>query len=224
MKKLLIVAVIVAVAMVSCKGTKSVKSFTEIDSLAYAIGTDYGAHAKRLDSTMNVAIIAEAIQDVINDKVKMTQEEAMNFLNDYFMVRIPAKKKAESEAFLADVEKNNPNVKKTETGILYEITEEGDPNTKAMNDADQVMVNYRGTLANGSEFDKGDSVSFALNRVIPGWSQGMKLVGKGGHIILWIPSDLGYGTRGQGPIPANSALKFEVDLLDIIPAEAEPAK
>jgi FKBP-type peptidyl-prolyl cis-trans isomerase len=225
MKKLLIVAVVCAVAMVSCKGTvKSIKSFTENDSLSYAIGSDYGAHAKRLDSTMNVAIIAEAIRDVLNNKPKMTQEEAYAFLNDYFSVRVPARNKAEAEAFLADVEAKNPNVKKTDTGLLYEIIDEGDMNTKAVNDADQVMVNYKGTLANGNVFDQNDSISFALNRVIPGWSEGMKLVGKGGHIILWVPSELGYGERGQGQIPANSALKFEVDLLDVIPAPAEPAQ
>ncbi|MDR0907473.1 MAG: FKBP-type peptidyl-prolyl cis-trans isomerase [Rikenellaceae bacterium] len=218
MKKLLIIAVVFTVAMVSCQSNKSIKNFTEKDSLSYAIGSDYGAHAKNLDSTMNVAIIAEAIRDVIAGKGQMTQEEAYAFLNEYFSVRVPARNRAEAEAYLADVEAKNPNVKKTDSGLLYEITDEGDMAVRATADADQVKVNYKGTLANGTEFDANDSITFALNRVIPGWSEGMKLVGKGGHIILWVPSQLGYGERAQGTIPANSALKFEVDLLDVIPA------
>jgi FKBP-type peptidyl-prolyl cis-trans isomerase len=222
MKKLLIVAVMFSAALVSCQSNKSIKNFTEKDSLSYAIGTDYGTHAKRLDSTMNVAVIAEAIRDVIANKSQMTQEEAYAFLNDYFMVRVPARNKAEAAAFLADVEAKNPNVKKTESGLLYEILDEGDLNVKAVNDADQVKVNYKGTLPNGTVFDQNDSISFALNRVIKGWTEGMKLVGKGGQIVLWVPAELGYGERAQGQIPANSALKFEVDLLDVIPAE--PAK
>ncbi|MDR0907409.1 MAG: FKBP-type peptidyl-prolyl cis-trans isomerase [Rikenellaceae bacterium] len=218
MKKLLIVAVIFSAALVSCQSNKSIKSFTQIDSVSYAIGTFYGDNTKRLDSTMNVAVIAQAIGDVIANKPQMTQEQANDYLNNYFMVVVPARNKAEAIAYLAEIEAKNPNVKKTESGLLYEIIDEGDMSVRATNDADQVKVNYRGTLKNGTEFDKNDSISFALNRVIPGWTEGMKLVGKGGHIILWVPAELGYGEGARGPIPANAALKFEVDLLDVIPA------
>jgi FKBP-type peptidyl-prolyl cis-trans isomerase len=218
MKKLLIVAVMFSAALVSCQSNKNIKSFTEKDSLSYAIGTDYGMHAKGLDSTMNVAVIAAAIRDAINNKSQMTREQAYDFLNNYFSVVLPARNKAEAEAYLADVEANNPDVKKTESGLLYEIIDEGDMSVKAVNDADQVVVKYVGTLKNGTEFDKNDSLALALNRVIPAWTEGMKLVGKGGHITLWVPAELGYGERGSGPIPGNSALKFEIDLLDVIPA------
>lgn len=218
----MIVAVLFSAALVSCNGGKKVAKFSEKDSLSYAIGIDYGTHAKRLDSTMNVSVIAAAITDVINNKPQMTQEEAYDFLNEYFMVRVPARNKAEAQAFLDEVQKKNPNVKKTDSGLLYEILDEGDMNVKAVSDEDQVMVNYRGTLKDGTEFDQNDSIKFALNRVIKGWTEGMKLVGKGGKIVLWVPAELGYGERPQGQIPANSALKFEVDLLDVVPAE--PAK
>jgi FKBP-type peptidyl-prolyl cis-trans isomerase len=221
MKKLLFVAIVFSVAMVSCQSNKNIKSFSEKDSLSYAIGIYYGENARRTDSTMNVAVIVEAVRDAMNKKGEMTPDEAMNFLNEYFMMRVPARNKAESEAFLAEVEAKNPNVKKTESGLLYEIINEGDMSVKATNDADQVVVKYRGTLKDGTEFDQNDSLPLPLNRVIPGWREGMKLVGKGGEITLWVPSELGYGSRASGPIPANSALKFEVKVLDVIPAPAK---
>lgn len=223
MKKLLIVAVVFSTAFVSCKSSKNIKSFSEKDSLSYAIGIDYGSHAKRLDSTMNVAVIAAAIRDVLNNHPQMTQEDAYNFLNEYFSVRVPARNKAEAQAFLDGVKKNNPNVRVTDSGLMYEIVNEGDMSVRAVNDADQVMVNYKGTLKDGSVFDQNDSIKFPLNRVIRGWTEGMKLVGKGGEIILWVPSDLGYGPQGSGMIPANAALRFDVTLLDVFPVE-QPAE
>lgn len=220
MKKLLIVAVVFSTAFASCQSSKNLKSFSTDDSLAYAIGLDYGNHAKRLldTATMNVSVIASAIRDVVNNKPQMTQEDAYKFLNEWFSVRLPAKNKADASAWLEDVKAKNPNIKVTESGLMYEIINEGDAAVRATADADQVMVNYRGTLKDGKEFDKNDSITFGLNRVIPAWTEGMKLVGKGGDIILWVPAELGYGERGSGSIPPNSALKFEVKLLDVIPA------
>ena len=221
MKRLLIVAVIFCAAFASCQGSKSIKSFTAKDSLAYAMGVDYGSHAKRMDSTLNASIIYAAISDVLANKPQMTQEDAFAFLNEWFSVRLPAENLAKGIEWLEEVKAKNPNIKVTESGLMYEIIDEGDASVKATDDADQVMVNYRGTLQNGTEFDANDSISFALNRVIKGWTEGMKLVGKGGTVHLWIPAELGYGTRGSGAIPPNSPLKFEVDLLDVIPVEAE---
>ncbi|UKI39050.1 MAG: FKBP-type peptidyl-prolyl cis-trans isomerase [Alistipes putredinis] len=127
----------------------------------------------------------------------MTQDQAYEFLNEYFMVRIPARNLKASEEFLNDIAKNNPNIKRTDSGLLYEIILEGDAEVIAKNDKDEVMVNYKGTLKDGKVFDENDSTKFSLNRVIRGWSEGMKLVGKGGKIKLYVPSDLGYGVQGQ---------------------------
>lgn len=225
MKKLLFVAVIFAAALVSCKSAKNIKAYSEKDSVAYAIAVGFGEDIKRFDSTLNASVLAQAIADALRGNPKMTREEANEFLNEYFMVRLPAKNKAEGEAFLEEVKAKNPNVKVTESGLMYEIIDEGDMAVRATQDADQVQVNYRGTLKDGTEFDKGDSIKIALNRVVKGWTEGMKLVGKGGKITLWVPADLGYGARGQGQIQPNSVLVFDIDLLDVIPAEpVEPAK
>jgi FKBP-type peptidyl-prolyl cis-trans isomerase len=86
---------------------------------------------------------------------------------------------------------------------------------------DAVKVNYHGWLDGGKVFDssyqRGEAIEFGLNQVIPGWTEGMQLVGKGGMIELVIPSNLGYGPRGTpgGPIPPNATLHFLVELLDV---------
>ncbi len=79
---------------------------------------------------------------------------------------------------------------------------------------DIVLVNYKGTLADGKEFDKGERAPFPVAQVVPGFSEGLMLMQKGGTYRLCIPAALGYGEKAAGPIPANSPLIFEVDLLD----------
>lgn len=80
--------------------------------------------------------------------------------------------------------------------------------------ADVVLVNYKGTLADGKEFDKGEKTPFPVAQVVPGFSEGLMLMQKGGSYRLCIPAALGYGEKGAGPIPPNAPLVFDVDLLD----------
>lgn len=223
MKKLFVVALAAVAVLSACNNAGSIKSYSEKDSVAYAIGLDYGRHLKSLDSTLNPAVVMAAISDVLNNSQKMDQDQAFEFLNEYFMVRIPTRNLKASEEFLNGVAKNNPNIKRTDSGLLYEIILEGDSNVMAKSDKDEVMVNYKGALKDGKVFDENDSTSFALNRVIKGWSEGIKLIGKGGKIKLYIPSDLGYGTQGNpyGGIAPNEALVFDVELIDVVPAAEE---
>lgn len=86
-------------------------------------------------------------------------------------------------------------------------------------DSDVVLVNYRGTLADGTMFDEGQRVVLPVARLIPGFTQGLKQMRVGGSYRLTIPAVLGYGERSAGPIPPNSDLVFTVDLLDAGPPE-----
>ena len=108
---------------------------------------------------------------------------------------------------------------KTASGLQYRVLRKGTgANPKATN---TVKVNYHGWLDNGKVFDSSyerrEPIEFGLNQVIPGWTEGMQLVGTGGMIELVIPSDLGYGPRGTpgGPIPPNATLHFLVELLKV---------
>jgi FKBP-type peptidyl-prolyl cis-trans isomerase FkpA/FKBP-type peptidyl-prolyl cis-trans isomerase FklB len=225
MKKLFIVAIVFGAAFASCQGSKSTKSFSDVDSLSYAIGIDIvNQFALKAfpgnDSIINGDIFAAAIRDAFNDKGQMTQEDATAFITEYMQVRMPAKAAAEGQKWLDEVKAGNPNIQTPESGLRYEIINPGDPAVKATNDADQVIANYALSLKDGNEIQRNDSITFALNGVIDGWKEGLKLIGKGGEINLWVPSDLGYGSGGSGPIPPNSPLKFEIKLLDVIPAPA----
>ena len=129
-----------------------------------------------------------------------------------------SKAKTDQQAEFFQKNKNNPGVQQTESGIQYVVEQEGSDVFAAATDT--VVVNYRGTLLDGTEFDssyeRGEPATFPLNQVIPGWTEGMQLVGKGGKIKLWIPYELGYGPRAMSEqLPGYSTLVFEVELLDV---------
>lgn len=110
---------------------------------------------------------------------------------------------------------NGLNMQFTPSGIYYQVTRQGNGNFPKA--TDKVKVTYKGSLLNGSVFDQNDAgIEFFLNQVIAGWTEGMQLVSEGGAITLLIPSYLAYGPRAiGGVIPANSVLRFDVDLIDV---------
>jgi FKBP-type peptidyl-prolyl cis-trans isomerase FkpA len=103
-------------------------------------------------------------------------------------------------------------VETTGTGLTVQTIKAG-KGTKP-GDADVVLVNYKGTLADGKEFDAGQRVPFPVQGLVPGFSEGLKMMQRGGSYKMCIPSALGYGAQANERIPANSTLVFEVDLLD----------
>jgi FKBP-type peptidyl-prolyl cis-trans isomerase len=128
-----------------------------------------------------------------------------------------AKGQQESAAYFADLKTKG--VKSTASGLFYEIVTAG--STDKPKPTDTVKVHYTGKLLDGKVFDssveRGEPVEFPLNQVIPGWTEGLQLIGKGGKVKLYIPFELGYGAQGapQGGIPPFSTLVFDVELLDI---------
>ena len=121
------------------------------------------------------------------------------------------------EAFFAKNAKEE-NVKQTASGLQYIIERPGSDEKPSA--TDRVEVHYSGKLVDGTEFDssykRNEPIVFGLNQVIPGWTEGLQLIGKGGKVKLFIPSKLGYGERGAGGvIPPNATLVFDVELLDI---------
>jgi len=121
------------------------------------------------------------------------------------------------KAFLAE-NATKPDVHQTASGLQYKILASGEG--KAPKATDVVLVNYRGTLLDGKEFDssykRNEPIEFPLNQVIPGWTEGVQLIKEGGKIQLFIPSQLAYGPRGAGGlIGPNETLIFEVELLKV---------
>ena len=195
----------------------------QVDSVSYAVGVSFGSMLKGSNlNNMNYNEIIKAMQDVVNgkDNLKISEQEAGMIIQKYLMVAEEAasKAKTDQQAEFFQKNKNNPGVQQTESGIQYVVEQEGSDVFAAATDT--VVVNYRGTLLDGTEFDssseRGEPATFPLNQVIPGWTEGMQLVGKGGKIKLWIPYELGYGPRAMSEqLPGYSTLVFEVELLDV---------
>jgi len=130
----------------------------------------------------------------------------------------PEEKKAESSAFLAQNGKK-PNIVTTKSGLQYEVLKKG-TGTVSPSATDNVTVHYKGTTIDGKEFDssysRGEPITFPLNGVIPGWTEGVQLMKEGDQFRLYIPSELAYGERGAGSvIGPNEALIFDVELIKI---------
>ncbi|MCG8667887.1 MAG: FKBP-type peptidyl-prolyl cis-trans isomerase [Pseudomonadales bacterium] len=109
-------------------------------------------------------------------------------------------------------------VKVTESGLQYMVLQEGDGDVHPTA-TDKVKVHYQGTLIDGTVFDssiaRGEPISFGLNQVIKGWTEGLQLMVVGEKTRFFIPSELGYGNRSAGQIPPGSVLIFDVELLGI---------
>ena len=160
---------------------------------------------------------------------RISPEEMNNLFNSYLEQRVEYAKaynSAEGKKFLAD-NLRKEGVQQTASGLQYKIIEPGNDVKPAAEDT--VTVRYRGTLLDGTVFDEtpadSDPIEFTLNRVIPGWQEGLQLIGEGGKAQLFIPAELAYGERGAGDsIQPNATLIFDVELISVARAVAEPAE
>jgi FKBP-type peptidyl-prolyl cis-trans isomerase len=192
------------------------------DSASYAIGVSVGSFYKQQGiSSLNTALVAKAISDIFSNRKTLLDEEGTNAAVTKLINKVQETKSKSTieagEAFLSK-NKTNPGIKTTATGLQYEVLTEG---TGAKpTSTDSVTVNYMGTLIDGTEFDnsykRGEPVTFQLNRVIPGWTEGVQLMSVGSKYKFYIPHTLGYGIHGAGQtIPGGAVLIFEVELLDV---------
>lgn len=154
------------------------------------------------------------------EKAMPQVEEFMQKKQTAYMAKLKQKNLAETTAFFAKL-KDNKNIVELPDGLRYEIVK---PGTGAYpKPEDTVKVHYTGTLVDGTVFDSsagGQPAEFALNQVIPGWTEGIQKINKGGKIKLYVPPQLAYGDNANGRIPPGSTLVFDVELLDIAPPAA----
>ncbi len=227
MKKIFVLLLALA-ATVSASAQKNAPVMKNTaDSLSYAIGVLMSDNIKQFGTQagieLNVDLVTAAFRAATdNGTAAFDNNEAMEYLNHYFTEVLPGKAKVESAAYLASVKKGNRKVKETPSGLLYEIITPGNKE-RIDDDGMRVSVKYTMWTSDGTEIDSsGDEpVEFGLTQVITGFSEGVKLIGKGGKIKLWIPSDLGYGDRSMGSIGPNQALLAEVELLEFFLPEPE---
>ncbi|MDD4384918.1 MAG: FKBP-type peptidyl-prolyl cis-trans isomerase [Bacteroidales bacterium] len=217
-----------SVALVGCnKKGVNVSIKTEADSVSYALGVNIASSLKQgqLDNIEPLAV-AKGLDDVYKErKGVMTNEEAVEFLNNFFMKEQVRKSSENLEAGQKFLEKNaeREGVIVDSSGYQYEVLTEG--NGPKPTETDVVRVHYHGTKIDGKVFEstveKGEPVEFQLNRVIRGWTLGVQKMNVGSKYRFYFPTDLAYGAnpRGGGAIQPNEVLIFEIELLDIVKNE-----
>lgn len=218
----------VALTSVSCAQemtvvkAKGLKTFN--DSLSYAVGQSIYTDWQRQGIEFNVDKVSQALQNADKGNIYFTPEQ-IESLMVRFQTQMNDKMKKECEtniaagkAFMEKI-RNNKSVYTTESGLSYIRKKAG--NGKKPVATDRVKVHYTGKLINGKVFDssveRGEPITFALNQVIAGWTEGLQLMDEGSKYILYIPHNLAYGERTLGEIPGGSLLVFEVELLEINP-------
>lgn len=196
------------------------------DSLNYYLGINLGYSLGTAPFETDPDLITMGLREVLSGDAAIAQgtaQEIFQRLQQTMASERNASMNAEAEinlergqAFL-DENKTKPGILTTGSGLQYEVIEEG--SGPKPGPTSNVEVHYEGRLIDGTVFDssyeRGEPISFPLNRVIAGWTEGLQLMNTGSTFRFFIPPDLGYGSRGTGSIPANSVLIFKVELLGI---------
>jgi FKBP-type peptidyl-prolyl cis-trans isomerase FkpA len=211
------------------KPATSAKPVTDEDKIVYALGLSIYRSLGQFDLTpAEVELVKQALSDAAENKPAVDLTAWGPKLDAFASARasrVASREKAVSAAYLTKAAAA-PGAVKTESGLIYREERAGTGvSPKA---TDTVKVNYRGTLTNGTEFDssykRNMPAEFPLNGVIKCWTEGVQKMRVGGKSELVCPSDLAYGDQGRPSIPGGATLVFEVELLEVSGAGAEPPK
>jgi len=220
---LFIAAAVLAVGtMQSCAQNKGGKANMKNanDSLAYSIGVGIGQSLKKQGlQDLDYELMKQAILDQFAEKSLIDDKTADAMMRSKLKARADEKglkTKVEGEKWLIENLKKE-GIKQTSTGLQYKVVHEG--SGERPGPVDEVTVHYKGTLIDGrvfdSSYDRGEPISFRLNQVIPGWTEGLQLMQAGASYILYVPQQLAYGANPLqgGIIEPYMPLIFEVELL-----------
>ncbi|WP_370278120.1 FKBP-type peptidyl-prolyl cis-trans isomerase [Pontibacterium sp.] len=210
---------------------------TEQQKLSYSLGLIVGGQLKQDVQDVDLEAFQEGVQTIYKDGEPLLTPEQVNQVMQAFQQRkmeeqrqaiakLAQENLEKGQAYMAENGKKD-GVTTTESGLQYQQLQAG--NGKKPAATDNVEVHYRGTLVDGTEFDssyaRGEPVTFPLNGVIPGWTEGVQLMDEGSKARLVIPSELAYGPGGMGnAIGPNETLVFEIELLKILPATEAAAQ
>lgn len=211
---------------VACGGGETQKESTptmqtSADSMSYVLGMNIGRNLMAADSMINVDMVCQGMRDVYSGEQRFTDEEArmayMKYMNYDNYERIKA---FESE-FLAEIRRGDRKFVATTSGLTYKVTDVGDLKNTVRNNRDTMLIRYRMLNMAGEVLDTtylhGDTLRIAAGDVPKGMLEATKLIGKGGHIEAWLPSQLGYGAEGCDSlgVEPNTILYYELWLVNI---------
>ena len=227
MKKISVLFLLTAIISTPLAAQQNTRLTSAVDSVCYAIGVLNGAGLKESmqqfpGGKFNLNAIAEAFVHALTGNAEtllINSDEAQNYFQAYMMemtVKEAEEAKIEESRFLAE-NKTKTDVITTESGLQYKVLKLGEGDKPAQSDI--VTVHYTGSLLDGTVFDssetRGEPITIGVNQVIQGWTEILQLMPLGSRYIAWVPSELGYGAQGNGPIKPNSTLIFELELLGV---------
>ncbi|MGA1675460.1 MAG: FKBP-type peptidyl-prolyl cis-trans isomerase [Pseudomonadales bacterium] len=230
----------VTLGLVACQGetdapdakSEAPEFKDDAEKAAYSLGFLFSDNVRRqFGDDINVDAFLRGARDQLSGaETRVDDEEAQRVLGALMEQRqaaADAEASTNLDAGLKYLEENGKRegVVALPSGLQYEVLTAKDGEKPAATDT--VTTHYEGRLIDGTKFDssydRGEPATFPLDRVIPGWTEGLQLMSPGAKYRLYVPSELAYGSRGApGSIPPNSALVFDVELISIDRAEAEP--
>ena len=200
----------------------------EIDTVSYLAGVHFGSimrQSKLADSMddLNMDELAKGVEDALaavygpdfSAQFKVNVDTLYQYIEAYITKKMTydaALREAQAKAFFAENALREA-VDTLPGGLQYEVLAKG--SGEKIQKKDTVLVNYKGTLLDGTMFDMNDTTEFALDSLIKGWQEGLCQVSEGAKVKLYVPAEMGYGDKVSPLIPANSALIYEVEILKV---------
>ncbi|GHV83838.1 hypothetical protein AGMMS50212_11780 [Spirochaetia bacterium] len=216
------------VSLVYAQNTEDTPYSKPVDGdTSYAFGVLMGADLKQFGLDFDYDEFMNGFRAAMDGKSKISDDEALPIVQETVeqaVNEIAELNLEKGKRFLAENGKKT-GIVTTKSGLQYEVLEKGEGELPGPES--RVKVNYKGTLINGNEFDnsykRGRPAEFSIDRVIAGWTEAIQLMPVGSHYKFFIPSDLAYGDQdmGNGVIPANSVLIFDVELLEVLDKDEE---
>lgn len=216
--------VTVVVLLTACGGEKNSKNTVlanELDSLSYVVGMNIGYNILKMDSIYQADAIVKGINDVLKGREVLSVDDARTYFLAYMTYDVYERVKNYEEQYLTDLKASDNKIQRTKSGLTYKVQKLGDMNKVATSERDTVALVYHATRLSGEEVDvvaeRDDTMRMALRELKAGMKEGVKLIGEGGSITLWIPSHLAYGADGdvEKGIKPNEILRYEIELIEM---------
>ena len=220
------IAIAALALMVACGG-KTQKSSTapamqtSADSMSYVMGMNIGRNLMGIDSMLNIDMVAEGMRDAYRGEARLTDEEARMAYLKYMNYDNYERIKAFEDSYFEEIRRADRKFVATTSGLTYKVVELGDLKRSVSSNRDTMLVRYRMLDMSGAVLDttylRADTLRTAAGDMPKGVIEAVKLIGKGGHIEAWVPSQLGYGANGCDSlgVKPNSILYYEMWLVDV---------